>query len=91
MKTPFKMKGFSGFGEGTSPTKFDLKYFLAGPKGRKRLDAEFENKIRMEENWPRRLPEVTVVAKDYASEMPDKPKVNNGKSKKPTWRTKFVK
>ena len=46
---PFKMKGF--------------KYLFAGPKGRKRQDAEFENKIRMKHNAPRILREVTVVGK----------------------------
>ena len=60
-KGPFKMKGFSGFGN--SPTKFDLKYLFAGPKGRKRQDAEFENKLRMKHNAPRQLPEVTIVGK----------------------------
>ena len=32
-------------------------------KGRKRQDAEFENKIRMKHNAPRILREVTVVGK----------------------------
>ena len=82
----FSMRGFSGFGEGTSPVKFDWKYFLAGPAGRKRLDAEFENKIRMEENWPRRLPEVNVVGK---KSTPPKEKKTTEQPKK--WTTKFTK
>ena len=80
-KGPFKMKGFSGFGN--SLAKFDLKrlkdmdlkYFFAGPKGRKRQDAEFENKIRMENDAPRKLPEVTVVGKRNTRDKG--PKVGN--------------
>ena len=80
-KGPFKMKGFSGYGN--SPAKIDLKYFLAGPKGRKRQDAAFENKIRMEEDAPRKLPEVTVVGK--------RPSPDHKKGNKQTWRTRFTK
>jgi len=78
------MKGFGGFGN--SPVKKDWKYLLAGPKGRKRQDAEFENKIRMEYDAPKELPEVTVVGKKL--KFPDEKKTTE---KPKEWRTKFTK
>ena len=83
-ESAFKMKSFSGFGN--SPVKKDLKYFLAGPKGRKRQDAEFENNLRMEEDAPRKLPEVTVVGKKSKPKAPNTKKVN-----KQPWKTRFTK
>jgi len=84
MKTgPFKQKKFSGFGN--SPVKKDWKYFLAGPKGRKRQDAEFENKLRMENDAPRKLPEVNVVGKKSKPKTSDTKKGN-----RQPWRTRFT-